>query len=138
MPNPRTIVRAGRLVDVRAGEILTDQRITVEGDTVVSVDPYVDGPTDDTLIDLSNHTVLPGFIDCHAHMIGEPEGGHGYAELVMRTAAQEAFSGVANARDTVEAGFTTARSGPSSTARCAMRSTRGSSSVRACGARART
>jgi imidazolonepropionase-like amidohydrolase len=109
MPKPRTIVRAGRLVDVLAGEVLRDQRITIEGDTVVAIDPYVDGPTDETLIDLSNHTVLPGFIDCHAHMIGEPEGGHGYAELVMRTAAQEAFSGVANARDTVEAGFTTVR-----------------------------
>ena len=29
--------------------------------------------------------VLPGLIDCHAHMIGEMETGLGYASLVMRT-----------------------------------------------------
>ena len=34
----------------------------------------------------------------HAHMIGEMEDGQGYAALVMRTAAQEAMSGVRNAR----------------------------------------
>ncbi len=45
----------------------------------------------------------------HAHMVGEMETGLGYAALVMRTAAQEAMSGVRNARATVEAGFTTVR-----------------------------
>ena len=53
--------------------------------------------------------MLPGLIDCHAHLIGEVESGHGYAELVMRSAAQEALTGVANARATLDAGFTTVR-----------------------------
>ena len=53
--------------------------------------------------------MLPGLIDCHAHLIGEIDGGHGYAGLVQRTGAQEALSGVRNARDTVLAGFTTVR-----------------------------
>jgi imidazolonepropionase-like amidohydrolase len=53
--------------------------------------------------------VLPGLIDCHAHLIGEVESGHGYARLIERTAAQEALSGVANARDTIMAGFTSVR-----------------------------
>jgi imidazolonepropionase-like amidohydrolase len=48
-------------------------------------------------------------IDCHAHLIGEIEGGHGYAALVLRTGAQEALTGVRNARDTVLAGFTSVR-----------------------------
>jgi imidazolonepropionase-like amidohydrolase len=52
--------------------------------------------------------VLPGLIDCHAHLVGEAESGE-YATLLMRTGAQEALSGVRNARDTVLAGFTTVR-----------------------------
>ena len=58
------------------------------------------------IVDLPTHTLLPGLVDCHAHLIGEPDSGHGYAELLTRSSADEAFSGVRNARDTVLAGFT--------------------------------
>jgi imidazolonepropionase-like amidohydrolase len=107
---PVTVVRAGRLVDVAAGEARAAQAIFVRGDRIAEMRPD-DGSVPDGahVIDLSAHTVLPGLIDCHAHMIGEVESGHGYAGLVMRTAAQEAMSGVRNARTTVMAGFTTVR-----------------------------
>jgi imidazolonepropionase-like amidohydrolase len=101
-----TRVRAGRLVDVVAGEVLGDRVIAVRGERIEAVEPYAAQPID---LDLSDHTVLPGLIDCHAHLIGEIEGGHGYAALVQRTGAQEAMSGVRNARDTVLAGFTSVR-----------------------------
>ena len=105
-----TVIRAGRLVDVEAGEIVTDRAVIVRGERIEGVVPFGDAvPSAATTIDLSGHTVLPGFIDCHAHMIGEPESGHGYAVLVTRTAAQEAFSGVRNARATLMAGFTSVR-----------------------------
>jgi imidazolonepropionase-like amidohydrolase len=94
------------VVDVVAGEVLTDQLVTVGGDRIDAVEPYADQQAD---IDLSNHTVLPGLIDCHAHLIGEVESGHGYAALVQRTGAQEALSGVRNARNTILAGFTSVR-----------------------------
>jgi imidazolonepropionase-like amidohydrolase len=101
-----TRIRAGHLVEVVAGEVLTDQLLIARGERIESVGPYDDGPVD---VDLSNHTVLPGLIDCHAHLIGEVESGHGYAALVQRTGAQEALSGVRNARDTITAGFTSVR-----------------------------
>ena len=101
-----TRIRAGRLLDVVAGEELRDQLIVVRDDRIESVSPFDEGPVD---LDLSNHTVLPGLIDCHAHLIGEIESGHGYAELITRSPAQEALSGVRNARDTVMAGFTSVR-----------------------------
>lgn len=53
--------------------------------------------------------MLPGLVDCHTHLVGEIESGHGYASLVQRTAAQEALIGVRNARDTLAAGFTSVR-----------------------------
>ena len=101
-----TRIRAGHLVDVVAGEVLADQLVTVRGERIDAVEPFRQEQVD---VDLSNHTVLPGLIDCHAHLIGEVESGHGYAALVQRTGAQEALSGVRNARDTIKAGFTSVR-----------------------------
>ena len=99
-------VHAGRLVDVVAGEELRDQLVTVRDDRIESVAAFDGGAVD---LDLSDHTVLPGMIDCHAHLIGEIESGHGYAGLITRSAAQEALSGVRNARETLMAGFTSVR-----------------------------
>ena len=101
-----TRIRAGQLVDVVAGEVLRDRILVVRGERFETVVPDDGKPVD---VDLSNHTVLPGLIDCHAHLIGEVESGHGYAALVQRSGAQEALSGVRNARDTVMAGFTSVR-----------------------------
>ncbi len=109
MNDERVLIRAGRLIDVERGEVLTDRVIVVEGERVADVLTESPAETSSATIDLSDHTVLPGLMDMHAHMVGEMETGLGYAALVMRTPAQEAMSGVRNARATVEAGFTTVR-----------------------------
>jgi imidazolonepropionase-like amidohydrolase len=48
-------------------------------------------------------------IDLHAHLVGSIDSGHSYAVLLQRSGAQEALSGVANARATLLAGVTTVR-----------------------------
>jgi imidazolonepropionase-like amidohydrolase len=101
-------IRAGHLVDVVAGEVRDAQLITIRGDRIESVESE-SGTYPPGVLDLSAYSVLPGLIDCHAHLIGEVESGHGYAALVQRSAAQEALSGVRNARETILAGFTSVR-----------------------------
>ena len=104
----RTLIRAGRVVDVLAGRVVPGRLVVVEGDRIAAVE-HDTRPSGPEVLDLSDLTVLPGLIDCHTHLVGEADSGHGYAHLVQRTGAQEALVGVRNARTTLLAGFTTVR-----------------------------
>ena len=103
------VVLAGRLVDVAAGDMLSDRALVLDGDRIGEILPASEAPPGARTIDLSERTVLPGLIDCHAHLIGEMDEGQGYAYLVNRSSAQEALTGVTNAFATLLGGVTTVR-----------------------------
>jgi len=108
-PSPVTVIRAGHLIDVAAGKVRDDQLIVITGKTITAVGPAatVSVPAGATVLDLSQQTVLPGLIDTHTHVTGDPTTPpfHGYGI----SAPREALKGARFARDTLLAGVTTIR-----------------------------
>jgi imidazolonepropionase-like amidohydrolase len=103
------VIRAGKLVDVVAGKVLLDQAIVIDGERIVSVGPAASAtvPPGAQVIDLKDETVLPGLVDAHTHLTGDPNL-HGYNSLGVSD-IRAALYGAHAARVTIEAGFTTVR-----------------------------
>lgn len=118
-PTTRTLVKAGRLVDVRAGVYRPNHALLIVGDRIVQAGPAAEvearaAAGGVTTIDLGAATVLPGLIDSHAHLLASMEGrfdpGTNIILAVTRLSqASRALLGAANAREVLEAGFTTVR-----------------------------
>jgi imidazolonepropionase-like amidohydrolase len=104
-----TVVKAGKLVDVAAGRVRNDQLIVIQDGRIVAVGPAgaTTVPAGAALVDLSDKTVLPGLIDTHTHVTGDPTSPpyYGYGISVPR----EALKGARFARETLLAGVTTIR-----------------------------
>lgn len=103
------IVRAGRLLDVEQGRYLADRAIRIEDGRVTAIGSYAASAAGDArVIDWSAYTVLPGLIDLHTHFIGDISSASIAAPL-LNSGAQDVLLGVAHARATLAAGFTTVR-----------------------------
>ncbi len=102
----RSAIRAGRLVDVKTGKISTDVLLLIEGDRIARVGGTV--PTGVPLIDLSGLTVLPGLIDAHDHILGNPKDWSATSYL-RQSAPEAALWGVRNLNLLMDHGFTAVR-----------------------------
>jgi len=103
----RVILRAGKVLDVKSGRTLSNQAIVIEADKIVSIGGDAKPNTGDQVIELPNATVLPGLIDAHTHLTGDPRQ-IGYQALGI-SVPRATLTGAHNARVTLEAGFTTVR-----------------------------
>ena len=101
-----TAVVAGRLIDGVDGSVRENVTILVRGTRLEAVGEDIQVPSGATRIDLSDHTVMPGFIDLHTHLTS---GGGSRDNRLRRWPGHLAIVGVMNARITLDAGFTTVR-----------------------------
>jgi imidazolonepropionase-like amidohydrolase len=115
-PTPVSVlIKAGRLLDVRKGSYIENAAILIENDRVKEAGPasHVEphAPRDAKVVDLSHATVLPGLIDCHTHLMARfTDVPDNYLiGLATKSQAFRALEGAADARVTLEAGFTTVR-----------------------------
>jgi imidazolonepropionase-like amidohydrolase len=107
----RTILRAGRLLDVKEGSYKSNIVVLIDGDRITQVVPQAPATLDAKVIELGELTLLPGLIDCHTHLMARLRSADEpyYVQLATKSQAYRALEGAASARETLLAGFTTVR-----------------------------
>ena len=108
-----TIVRAGALIDVASGKVLTGQCIFIDGERIsqvaaCSVNDFQTRLIGKQHIDWSAYTVVPGLIDLHTHLADAGQSAD-LAAPIKTSPQLTALHGAANALATLRAGFTTVR-----------------------------
>lgn len=104
-----TAIKCGRLINPVDGLVTTNAVIIVTGDRIAQVGVNLPIPAGAKLIDLTAYTVLPGLIDCHTHVLLQPEDERGAPPVITKSQAFRTVQGVAAAKRDLEAGFTTMR-----------------------------
>ena len=103
-------------IAIRAGHVITDAAQTARGASTIIVengritainDASVPIPAGAVIIDQSARTLLPGLIDAHVHLTGNP--GTPFWNEAIEADEHAVAIGLANARTTARAGFTTVR-----------------------------
>ena len=126
-PAPITLVKAGRLLDPRTGNVLSPAAVLIENGKIKEVglpsQVQAHAPAGVKTIDLGSATLLPGLIDSHTHLLLDvivpPEaerarhfnGGFapGLLLAIVESPTKRALLGVQMAREDLESGFTTVR-----------------------------
>lgn len=102
-------IQAGKLVDTQNGVVTTEKTIVVsEGKVSKVLDGYPQPETDIQVINLRDHTVLPGLMDMHTHLMMQ-HNPKIYSERFFMNDADFALRASQYSSRTLLAGFTTVR-----------------------------
>jgi len=104
-----TLIHAGTVITAEGSQVLTNQTLVVDGDKITAIEAGFRQPaTGDQLVDLRQHTVLPGLMDMHTHFSYQ-SSPTSYSEGFTLNEADIALRGATYANKTLMSGFTTVR-----------------------------
>jgi imidazolonepropionase-like amidohydrolase len=103
-----TVIRAGSLLNPEVGSLRKNVVILVRGEVIEEINAATI-PDGANVVDLSAYTVLPGLIDCHTHILLQPEDERGVPPIITKSQSFRTVQGVAAAKKDLDAGFTTMR-----------------------------
>jgi imidazolonepropionase-like amidohydrolase len=111
------LLKADRMLDVRSGKYVANAGVLVENDKIKEAGPLTEvqahAPKAAQIIDVGTATLLPGLVDCHAHLLTSGTSILPQETILNATAGMSPTArvllGAHNARDDLEAGFTTVR-----------------------------
>jgi imidazolonepropionase-like amidohydrolase len=107
--NADTIIHAGNLIDGKSDHTFKNVTIHISGSTIKKIEQGFSIPNaNDKVVNLKNHTVLPGLMDTHVHLTGEYNANSRLQRFILNE-ADYAFNAAKYAKKTLEAGFTVVR-----------------------------
>lgn len=101
-----TVLDCGRVFDGVSDGLTGPAEILVQDGVIVAIGPSVERPVGAQVINLSDRTVTPGFIDCHVHLTMDAAS---LALQTLESSAAKALKGLSIAREYMRYGFTTLR-----------------------------
>ncbi len=110
-----SLIHAGRLLDVRTGQVLTDQGLLVKEGRIAASGPWsqvsAGAPKGTTVLDLSDQYVLPGLIEAHTHVLLQGNRfSQDYADQILKESVPyRTLRAAAAAKAALAWGFTTLR-----------------------------
>jgi imidazolonepropionase-like amidohydrolase len=105
-----TLLRPAAVFDGVDGAVHANWQVLVRGDRIVAVGPNLAVPAGAQIIDLAGDTLMPGMIEGHGHLFLHPYDEASWDDQVLHEPlALRTARAVANARATLQAGFTSER-----------------------------
>jgi len=68
LPEGTVVLRGARIITMRGDDVVENGDVVVRNNRIVSVGPQGTAPAGARVIDVTGKTIVPGFVDTHAHM----------------------------------------------------------------------